>query len=253
MKKTIISLIIAVTLYTVMWADSGNLLLQAAKQGNTETMKLLIEEGVDVNFQDDEYNSTALMIAADMGFTEIVELLIDAGADIHLQDNEGWTALMCAVNEGNIEIVKLFNNSSAAVNIKNNEGNTALMMATSRGYTEIVELLQENRSAVDVIIGIWGIDVDIYLQTPEIKEQLEAMPEIEDMVREMFAAMTIEFTADEMIVEAMGESESMPYAVVSSTDDTIVIEIDGETETITIISDTQIEISIEGQVLVLIK
>ncbi len=102
-------------------------------------------------------------------------------------------------------------------------------------------------SASDKIIGTWGVDIDSYLQTPEIKEQLEAFPEMEDLVREMFGVMTFEITADEIKVNAIGESESMPYKVVSSTSNSVDIEIEGETETITVISDTQIEITFEGQ------
>ncbi len=67
----------------------------------------------------------------------------------------------------------------------------------------------------------------------------------------MFAGMTFEITAETIKVNAMGESEEMPYAVVSSTSDTIDIEVDGETETIKVVNDSQIEITIEGQTLVL--
>ncbi len=108
-------------------------------------------------------------------------------------------------------------------------------------------------SAADKIIGEWNVDIDSLLQTPEIKAQLEAMPELEEMMTQMFKAMVLEITATEIRVEALGESEVMPYTVVSSTADSIEISIDGETETIKVISDSQIEITIEGQTLVLKK
>ena len=38
-------------------------------------------------------------------------------------------------------------------------------------------------SAADKIIGTWGVDIDSILATPEIKTQLESMPEMEDMMK----------------------------------------------------------------------
>ena len=108
-------------------------------------------------------------------------------------------------------------------------------------------------SAADKIIGQWNVDIDSLMQTPEIKAQLEAMPELEEMMAQMFEAMVLEITATEIKVEAMGESEIMPYTVVSSTADLVEISVDGETETIKVINDSQIEVTIEGQTLVLKK
>lgn len=108
-------------------------------------------------------------------------------------------------------------------------------------------------SAEDKIVGVWGVDIDSFMETPEIKAQLEAMPEMAGMMEEMFAAMTFEITKEEIKVNAMGEEEVMPYTVVSSTADSVDIEVDGETNTIKVINNSQIEISIEGQSFILKK
>lgn len=48
---------------------------------------------------------TALMLAASHGRAEMVKLLVEQGADINLQDEDGSTALMCACEHGHLEIV----------------------------------------------------------------------------------------------------------------------------------------------------
>jgi hypothetical protein len=108
-------------------------------------------------------------------------------------------------------------------------------------------------SAEDKIIGMWGIDIDSFMDTPEIKEQLESMPEMEDMMKEMFASMTFEITKEEIKVNALGDEEVMPYSIVSSTADSVDIEIEGETNTIKILNNSQIEISIQDQSFILKK
>jgi ankyrin repeat protein len=65
----------------------------AAQKGYTETVKLLIEEGVDVNAKDN-WGGTALMYAANRDQTETVKLLLKEGADINAQDMFGNTALL---------------------------------------------------------------------------------------------------------------------------------------------------------------
>ncbi len=50
---------------------------------------------------------TALMLAVSHGRTDTVKLLLDAGADVNLQDDDGSTALMCACEHGHVDIVRV--------------------------------------------------------------------------------------------------------------------------------------------------
>jgi len=79
MKKTIITLLMLVIFCSVVWADLGYELLQAAEDGDLIEVEKLIEAGADVNLQD-EWGNTALSEAAINGYTEIVEILKNAGA-----------------------------------------------------------------------------------------------------------------------------------------------------------------------------
>ena len=77
-------------------------LLAAASAGDIETIELLLEQGVNVDFQDEE-GVTALIVAAFMGHEKVVTLLIEAGADLDVQDTDEWTALITAAWEGHAE------------------------------------------------------------------------------------------------------------------------------------------------------
>jgi len=48
-----------------------------------------------------------------MEYTDIVKLLIENGADVNVKDKDGMTALMYASEEGYTEIVSLLKNAGA--------------------------------------------------------------------------------------------------------------------------------------------
>lgn len=47
------------------------------------------------------------MLAASHGKLDVVKLLLENGADINIQDDDGSTALMCAAEHGYLDIVNL--------------------------------------------------------------------------------------------------------------------------------------------------
>lgn len=66
-------------------------LLSAAAAGELDEVNALLDEGVDVAFQDSE-GLSALMKAADGGHGAVVAVLLQAGCPWNLQDHEGYTA-----------------------------------------------------------------------------------------------------------------------------------------------------------------
>ena len=60
--------------------------------GRTETVKLLLDKGADIN-KGDTNGKTALMWAAHYGRFQVVELLLKSGADVKAKDNKDHTAL----------------------------------------------------------------------------------------------------------------------------------------------------------------
>ena len=88
--------------------DEGddNDLIAAAKRGDTELCKRLLENGADVNAAD-EVGWTPLHSAAANGKTETCKLLLENGADINAEDEGGKTPLHYATVNGNTETCEL--------------------------------------------------------------------------------------------------------------------------------------------------
>jgi hypothetical protein len=87
--------------------DATGQLLKAERAGDTETIKMLLKNGVDINSKETADGSTTLMWAAVEGHTDMVKLFLDEGADVNATNNAGKTALKGAAEVGNIEAVKL--------------------------------------------------------------------------------------------------------------------------------------------------
>jgi ankyrin repeat protein len=77
-------------------------LLFAAREGNLETVKALLEAGVDVN-QTSEYGWTALLVATQNRYYRMGVFLLDRGADPNVANEGGWTPLYIATDNRNIE------------------------------------------------------------------------------------------------------------------------------------------------------
>jgi len=117
----------------------------AAKAGDIEYVRALVDAGVDVDAK--AIGVTALLLAAYRGHAEVVALLIEAGADVdakderglmwlftrdgrdRLRDNRDRTALMLAAREGHLEIAKLLIEAGADVDARDEHDRTALMYA----------------------------------------------------------------------------------------------------------------------------
>jgi uncharacterized protein len=177
MRKLGIVLIAPVLLIVIMICcfggcagDQGQVLIEAAKQGDLTRVKDLLDKGADVNATDSK-GATALWEAAlgarSKESCEIARMLLNRGADPNAKDKNGRTALMWASGHGPVELVTLFLDKGAEANdgvslpeavlnehnlevvkllldrgAKDDAYRTALKRAKQRGATEIVELLK---------------------------------------------------------------------------------------------------------------
>lgn len=92
---------------------------------NVDALKQHIAAGTNLNEKDPFGGSSPLISAALFGKTEAVKILIEAGADINFQNNDGSTALHTASFFCRPEIVKMLLDKNADKAIKNKYGSTA--------------------------------------------------------------------------------------------------------------------------------
>lgn len=130
-------------------------LIYAAARGDIETVKLLVENGANVNART-SYGVTALtwgaiVIISDVDLehtVELIDFLASKGANVNEKYfnelDSDMTALMSATAAGSIEIVRALIRNGADVNAESGKGATALLAAKIRGYKDIAILLRES-------------------------------------------------------------------------------------------------------------
>lgn len=157
-------------------------LLTAAQQNNLPMMKLLLEQGANVNAMNHKrrdilniaisvrnpeiarlalqagadptlvtsvYQGSALIYATHQAELEIMQMLIAAGAPLNRVNNLGWTALLEAAilgdgGENYASAVKLLLEAGADKNIADKKGKTPLNHAQDKGHQLLIELLDDS-------------------------------------------------------------------------------------------------------------
>lgn len=115
----------------------------AARNDKRDALKFLIESGVDVNNQNEDNGSTALMWAAGEGFDEATEMLVKAGAKLNLQNERGETALMLAAANSKKNTLKVLIKAGADLNLRDKNGKTALGLAIQNKHDDTRKELQK--------------------------------------------------------------------------------------------------------------
>ncbi len=135
---------------------NGVLILAARKPGNSGTVKLLLDRGVEVNATNG-FGGTALMAAVAAEDTQSVRLLLDQGADVNAgpkMNDQGFlfgggrSPLMWAAFRGNEELTRLLLARGANVNGVSLMGG-ALKQAAWAGNTTIARVLLDAGAQVD--------------------------------------------------------------------------------------------------------
>lgn len=112
--------------------------------GQTETVKALLDAGVEVNAASREsMKVTPLASAAASKQTEIARMLITRGANVNARAASGHIPLHEASANGNVELVRLLIENGADINAKTDDGRTPLDFATEYNRPEVIEILKE--------------------------------------------------------------------------------------------------------------
>ncbi|KAH8657977.1 hypothetical protein BX600DRAFT_415770 [Xylariales sp. PMI_506] len=138
---------------TVSVGYYGTALGAAAAHGHTQIVQILLDAKADVNTVSDSVYGTALTAAADQGHAKIVQILLDAKADVNtVSDSQYSTALTAAACQGHAQIVQILLDAKADVNIVSGGlYGTALGAAAAHGHTQIVQILLDAKADVNTV------------------------------------------------------------------------------------------------------
>jgi ankyrin repeat protein len=154
--------------------DGRTPLIHAAKAGNVETVRQLIDkkanimatdkndwsavhhaakgdhadvlplfQGADLEAKEKKEGWTPLMVAAEAGNTKAVRTLIDMKVNIMTVEAVGFTALQLAASSGHGEVVQLMIDMGASFQTKGYLGESPLHTAARRGRDDVVRVLVE--------------------------------------------------------------------------------------------------------------
>ncbi len=129
-------------------ADSDLRLVEAVKRGDTDAVRYLLQQPVDVNAPQAD-GATALAWAAHRNDLETAELLIRAGANVNAANDYGVTPLSLACTNRNAAIVGRLLQAGADPNAAQMTGETALMTCARTGSVEAAKRLIEHGADVN--------------------------------------------------------------------------------------------------------
>jgi ankyrin repeat protein len=124
-------------------------LLEAVSRGDTETIRVVLEKGANINAKEPHTGATVLHLAIVFKHPELIQFLIDNKADVQAQDNDGFTALHLANMRSKSRIVSVLLASGANKEIKNSLGFTALHTAVFSERIENVQILLDNQVDIE--------------------------------------------------------------------------------------------------------
>ncbi|MEM1869850.1 MAG: ankyrin repeat domain-containing protein [Thermofilaceae archaeon] len=116
------------------------ILHQAAKAGDVDHVRTLLERGWSVNARDLK-GWTPLHYAAVFGHVEVAELLIKYGADVNARDRKGLTPLYYAVKEGSFNVAELLLQQGADPRVKDKRGWTPIHYGAKKAKLRVDQIL----------------------------------------------------------------------------------------------------------------
>lgn len=122
---------------------------KAARDGNTNLVKVLIANHADINAKERD-GRTPLHWAALNGHLDVVNLLLANGAAVDAVENDGKTPLHCAAMNDHLEIIKLLLANGAKIDARERGGVTPLHETAVHGQEEITTLLLASNADVNV-------------------------------------------------------------------------------------------------------
>ena len=146
----------------------------AAKQGHVDIVKVLLQNGADVNAVTLN-RKTGLHFAAQFGHVEVVIVLIQNGADVNAVAIYRDTPLLLACNEEYFQftVAELLIQNGADVNAVNGLKRSALHKAIDRGHFCLVMLLIQKDAGVNAVTSYGQRPLHTVVRKPSFKMDRE--------------------------------------------------------------------------------
>lgn len=145
----------------------------AILENNEDEVKQLILNGADVNASNAFYNKPLSIAAGGYGNAVIIKLLIEAGAQLNFQNKYGFTPLYLTVAEGYLDSAKALLKAGADPFLEDDMRGSALESAVNSGYSEIVKLILQKQMDIDMLIRL-----NTFLHTAVEKKHLEIVSDL---------------------------------------------------------------------------
>ncbi|KAK4076779.1 uncharacterized protein Triagg1_4382 [Trichoderma aggressivum f. europaeum] len=128
--------------------DGRPVLWWAVMKERIDNCRLLLAHKADPNLVLKEREGTPLVIAIMLENMELVKLLVENGADVNQKIDYERTPVYMATYKNHVEIVRYLLSHNADPNITWSNGITPLWHAARQGYSEIVRLLIEAKADI---------------------------------------------------------------------------------------------------------
>ena len=128
-------------------SDPAKEFIKAAKSGNAERLRVLLENDPNLLAARDSDGSTALHCATWKGHQAVVKLLLEAGADVNAHnqnDHWGTTPLHAAAHANQAAIARILIENGANVNARDQEARTPLDHTKFHKAKAAAKVLQDN-------------------------------------------------------------------------------------------------------------
>lgn len=162
-------------------AITADSLVAASSKGDLETIKLLIEAGVDANAADSKGN-LALVDAAWSGNKDVAVYLMDSKVEIDKPNSSKITALHAAISGPNKtqaqeQLVTILLERKANSNLADSNGSSPLISAAWLGNVNAVKALVKNGAQVNYTRpsdGMTAYKAALAANHPEVAEVLKS-------------------------------------------------------------------------------
>lgn len=125
-------------------------LVAAARNGNLEIGKLLMNANADVEFHA-HGDETPLMAASEYGHLDFVKYLTSNGAEINKKVPQNGTALIAASRSGDVETVQYLISQGADINGQVDNDGTPIICAVRNEHYAAAKILLENGADPDLV------------------------------------------------------------------------------------------------------